>query len=256
MEFKTLKDKCRYYQSLYDYKLMPNGYIIAHLDGKNFSGLIKNNFEKPFDEAFINMMNETAKYLCNNVQDVKYAFAQSDEISLFIKNELQADLLYGGRLCKLQSILASMATSEFNKWFIINKLNKCYDLLNIDDFISKIRMAQFDCKVWNVPNFADAKAWFIFRLNDCIKNSKQQTAQTWCTHKELLGKTADEQVEYLKEKYNIDWSDFSETQKYGRFFIKNKVKETKEIKGNMVEFERSIWEPVPGNEIITKFSFE
>ena len=263
MFFKNLEEKCKYYQHLYDYKLMPNGYIVAHLDGRSFSKMIKNNFKKPFDENFINMMNKTAQFLCKNVQDVKCAFVQSDEISLFIKNEPQSDLLFNGRLCKLQSILASMATAEFNKQMILYSIKKnaygigtefdCVDTLyNITDCVSIIentKFAQFDCKIWNVPNLNEAKAWFLFRLHDCEKNSKQQVAQTWCSHKELMTKTSDEQVEYLKDYYGIDWNEFPDTQKHGRFIKQIKSTETKEIDGEEKVFERTNWIIYSGLEI-------
>ena len=42
-------------------------------------------------------------------------------------------------------------------------------------------------------------AWILYRQNDCVKNSKQQTAQTCIPHKELLGKNTDEQIVLLKE---------------------------------------------------------
>ena len=73
MYFKTLKEKCEYYRSLTDYKLVPNNYVLAMVDGHCFSKVIKNKFEKPFDDTFINMMNETAKYLCENIQGAKFA---------------------------------------------------------------------------------------------------------------------------------------------------------------------------------------
>ena len=126
MKFDSLEDKCQYYRSLTDYKILPNSNILVMLDGKNFSKLIKNNFDKPFDDEFVEMMNNTAKFLCNNVQGVKFAYVQSDEISLLISDydTPETDTLFGGRLCKIQSILASLATSEFNRQFIVNKLSK------------------------------------------------------------------------------------------------------------------------------------
>ena len=84
MKFDTLKQKCEFYRSLTDYKLMPNSYVLAMVDGHCFSKLIKNKFDKPFDDMFIKMMNETAKYLCENIQGAKFAYTQSDEISILI----------------------------------------------------------------------------------------------------------------------------------------------------------------------------
>lgn len=231
MYFASLEDKCQYYRSLTDYKILPNSNIIVMVDGKNFSELIKNKFKKPFDDDFINMMNATAKFLCENIQGCKIAYAQSDEISLLITDydTEKTDLFFSGRLCKLQSIIASLATSEFNKWFTIYNLNKCYDNVNVGEFISKMKMAQFDCKAWVVPNENDAYAWFLYRQIDCVRNSKQQAAQTWCSHKELMNLNTDKQIEYLKEKHNIDWNDFSDDKKYGRFIAKKESIQKKKI---------------------------
>lgn len=231
MKFNNLEDKCQYYRGLTDYKICGNNNILVMLDGKNFSTLIKNNFKKPFDDEFIDMMNRTAQFLCNNVQGVKFAYVQSDEISLLITDydTPETDTPFGGRICKLQSILASLATSEFNRWFTIWNLNKCYDNVNVGEFISKMKMAQFDCKVWSVPNQNDAYAWFLYRQLDCIRNSKQQTAQTYLPHKQLLNHDADEQIEMALTEKGIDWNKFEDKYKYGRFVYKVATTETKII---------------------------
>jgi len=253
MKFKNLEDKCRYYQSLTNYKLTPNCCILVHIDGKNFSKLVKNNFKKPFDNDFINMMNETAKFLCNNVQGCKLAYVQSDEISLLITDydTPDTDILFGGRLCKIQSILASMATSEFNKWFIKYNLFDKRDnwsgvgYADICDELMKLKVAQFDCKAWVVPNENDAYAWFLYRNIDCVRNSKQQTAQTWCSHKELMGKDTDEQIEYLFKNHGIDWNTFENGKKYGRFITKVTQHLTTTVKGEKIEYDRNKFDVVP-----------
>ena len=248
MKFNNLEDKCQYYRGLTDYKICGNNNILVMLDGKNFSTLIKNNFKKPFDDEFINMMNRTAQFLCNNVQGVKFAYVQSDEISLLITDydTPETDTPFGGRICKLQSILASLATSEFNRWFTIWNLNKCYDNINVGEFISKMKMAQFDCKVWTVPNQNDAYAWFLYRQLDCIKNSKQQTAQTYLPHKQLLNHDADEQIEMTLNEKGIDWNKFEDKYKYGRFVYKIETTGVaKDNKGNDVEYVRNKFTVVP-----------
>lgn len=54
-------------------------------------------------------------------------------------------------------------------------------------------------------------AWLLFRNIDCVRNSKQQTAQTWLSYKDLLNLSADEQIKKLLFKQNIDWNkNFSE----------------------------------------------
>jgi len=260
MKFNNLEDKCQYYRGLTDYKVCGNNNILVMLDGKNFSTLIKNNFKKPFDDEFINMMNHTAQFLCNNVQGVKFAYVQSDEISLLITDydTPETDTPFGGRICKLQSILASLATSEFNKWFTLNKWykycvseNKFSDdarisISEVDDFIANMKLAQFDCKVWTVPNQNDAYAWFLYRQLDCIKNSKQQTAQTYLPHKQLLNHDADEQIEMTLNEKGIDWNKFEDKYKYGRFVYKIETTGVaKDNKGNVVEYVRNKFTVIP-----------
>lgn len=257
MKFKNLEDKCLYYRGLTDYKLLPNSNIIVMLDGKNFSSLIKNNFKKPFDDDFINMMNKTAQFLCNNVQGVKFAYVQSDEISLLITDydTPETDIFFGGRLCKIQSILASLATSEFNRWFIRNRI---FDkdnwsgvtIADLDQELCDIKLAQFDCKVWPVPSQNDAYAWFLYRQIDCIRNSKQQFAQAYCSHKELVGKDTDKQVAFCKEKSGKDWNVIGDEYKYGRFVFKSEVEGTATLpNGQVVNFTRNKFNVVPAFEL-------
>lgn len=259
MKFKNLEDKCQYYRGLTDYRIQGNNDILVMLDGKNFSKLIKNNFQKPFDDDFINMMNKTAQFLCENVQGCKFAYVQSDEISLLITDyeTTETDTLFGGRLCKIQSILASLATSEFNRQFILyniyhsNKRNigagDCVDI------IEKMKMAQFDCKCWTVPNQNEAFAWFLYRQLDCVKNSKQQTAQTYLPHKQLVGHNADEQIEMCKNEKGIDWNDFEDSKKYGRFVYKvNKEMTTTLPSGEIINFTRNKFTPVSAWDLTTE----
>lgn len=249
-EDETLKEKCNRLRSVADYKLEPNSYIIIFCDGKNFSRKIKNKFEKPFDKTFVEAMNKTMEYLCDNIQGCKYAYCQSDEISLVISDipkdvKSQATSFFGYRLCKIQSIVASMAAGKFTTLMTASKLKeipRCAsgdDILDMAiDTINNAPLYEFDCKAWNVPNANDAYAWFLYRQLDCIRNSKQQAAQTYLPHKELLGKHTDEQVRLLLEKCGIDWNDYDDGVKFGRVCYKKKVLLESPEYGS---FERNKW---------------
>ena len=232
MKFDTLKQKCEFYRSLTDYKLMPNSYVLAMVDGHCFSRLIKNKFDKPFDDTFINMMNETAKYLCENIQGAKFAYTQSDEISILITDfdTPMTDSFFSFRLCKMQSLIATMARSGESGSINLKK---------------EIPLCTFDCKVWTVPNANDAYAWFLYRQTDCIKNSKAQTAQTYIPHKKLVGLTSDEMIVKLKNENGIDWYDFENGKKYGRVIRKVETEMEKDLPdGQHIEFVRNVWTPV------------
>ena len=223
MHFDNLKDKCEYFRSLTDYKLTPNSYVIAMVDGRSFSKLIKNKYEKPFDDVFVKIMNEVAEYLVKNIQGAKFAYTQSDEISLLITDfdTPDTDAAFGYRICKLQSIIASMAASKFNQLALLNDI-KMLDEEQMYNAVKDQRLVEFDCKVWSVPDYNTAFCHFLWRQNDCIRNSKQQTAQTYLSHKELMGKSADEQIELLLKEKGIDWNALENGLKYGRIIYKER----------------------------------
>ena len=234
MIFKNLKEKCNYYRDLTDYKLMPNCYVMAMIDGKNFSKLIKNKFEKPFDDWFISAMDKTAVHLCKNIQNCVAAFVQSDEISLIMKDNTLTCMPFDGRLCKLQSIIPSMATAFFNKELIKRNLAAGMDI----DAITDMPDYCFDCKVWTVPSVNDAMAWILYRQIDCIRNSKQQFCQTYVPHKKLVGLDTDKQVQLCIDETGYDWNTITDNKKYGRFLYKDIVTKIND-KGE--EYQRKVW---------------
>jgi hypothetical protein len=82
-------------------------------------------------------------------------------------------------------------------------------------------------------------AWFLFRNIDCIRNSKQQAAQSYLSHKELMGLHTDDQIELLLEKTGIDWNSYKDGEKYGRLIYKVEEEFETEIKGEIVKYKRN-----------------
>ena len=76
-------------------------------------------FKRPFDDVFIKSMQETALYMCQNMENAKFAYVQSDEITIILVDydTLETDCWFNYRTDKLCSISASMATMAFNKYF-------------------------------------------------------------------------------------------------------------------------------------------
>ena len=228
MNWDNLKSKYLYYRELTDYKLLPNSYVMVMLDGRSFSKKIKKKFHRPFDDEFITMMNETAKYVCEKVSGCKLAYVQSDEINLVLYDTQDQEPFFGNRLCKMQSIIASLATSKFNQlMYARNLIEKSLGTTEytrypqwseVAGYIAESPLYEFDCKVWNVPNVNEAFAAILYRQNDCVRNSKEQAAQTYFPHSELWKKTTDTQVKMLREKFGIDWvNEYNDGEKYGRF---------------------------------------
>lgn len=256
MNFKTLKDKQEYYRSLTDYRLVPNSYVLVMLDGRSFSKKIKNKFHKPFDERFVNAMNETTKYLCEQIEGCKFGYCQSDEISLVLSDfeTPHTDAFFSYRLSKILSICASAATAKFNnemmKASFREKITPYDSGFTIVDSIHEITenapLYEFDCKAWNVPTINDVYGWFLHRQLDCVRNSKSQTAQAYLPHKELVKLNSDEQIQKLKEVKGVDWNELDDGLKYGRFVYHV---ETKGVAPDGSEYTRNKFTIMPGRNL-------
>ena len=228
MDLDNLRKRANYFRDMRNYILDNRSYVLVMVDGRKFSSKIKKRFKLPFDEDFISIMNETAIYICRNISGCKFAYTQSDEISFVITdfdNE-NTSPFYGNRLCKMQSIVASLATCKFNQLMFAYKLkcsgdNDIHSILNDDS-----NLYQFDCKAWNVPTLNDVYEWFLFRQIDCVRNSKYQAARTYISHKRLNALKSIEQIELLKNETGIDWNEYPDGIKFGRFIYKERFNET------------------------------
>lgn len=221
----TLKDKCEMLRSATDYRLPKKTYVMGMIDGKGFSKLIKNHYKKPFDDIFINMMNEVAVYLGKNVQGMKFLYTQSDEISFVLTDfdTEETSAFFDYRLCKMLSIIPALATAKFNQLVTLNLLDTTCSQEDMKQVIANMQLAQFDCKIWDAKNYNNVFAYFLWRQIDCVRNSKQQSAQTYLPHQHLIGKTTDEQIKLLLDEKGIDWNDYDDGKKYGRFIYREEV---------------------------------
>ena len=57
-----------YYESIPKIKLMRRTPVAIRIDGKAFHTFTR-GFQKPFDKVLIKTMQETIKYLCENIQN-------------------------------------------------------------------------------------------------------------------------------------------------------------------------------------------
>ena len=240
MKFDTLKERMLYYKGLSDYRLLPNGYVIVQIDGRSFSTKIKKKFKRPFDATFISYMNQVAAYVCKEVQGCKFAYVQSDEISFVLADfeNPKTDSFYGYRLRKLQSIIASLATAKFNQLMMLELVSTPCSTEDLVEIVKDATLYQFDCAAFNVPTYNDTISWILYRQIDCIRNSKEGAAQTYVSHNKLYKKTSDEQIEILKDEQGIDWHEYNDGEKFGRFIWKEVEHHDDPSYG---EYDRSIW---------------
>jgi len=176
MKFNDLDKKMRIYETAHDYCIPPEIYIIARIDGRNFTRLTKeiHNFETPFDIKFRDLMTETTKHLMSCGFRIVYAYTESDEISLLFHKD---ENTFGRKTRKLNSILAGEASAKFSL------------LLG--------GMACFDCRICEFPNANLVIDYFRWRNEDAGRNALNSHCY-WLLRDE--GETATKATEFLSKK--------------------------------------------------------
>lgn len=256
----SLGDRMKAYENVNRLYLPKNSYNIIRLDGKAFHTFTK-KFEKPFDETLIGAMDAAAISLCESIQGAKFAYVQSDEISILltdVENE-KAQLWFNGNVQKITSVSASNATKAFNKYILSQKLSNLdpYDeecsqqgYYNYIDEIIDDSWAEFDSRVFTVPNKIEAYNAFLWRQQDWKRNSVSMTAQTEFSHKQLHGKNTAVVKEMLLDK-GINWDEFEQKLRLGRLIFKENYTLSTDH-GNVL---RSRWKSV-GAEDFTEYRDE
>ena len=84
--------------------------IVVRLDGRNFSQLSRKlEFEKPYDIEFAEILSESSYELFKEFNP-RFIYTFSDEISLLL-----GDVPFGGRVEKIDSIMASFMSGAFTR---------------------------------------------------------------------------------------------------------------------------------------------
>ena len=72
-----------FYEQVPKTRLVRRMPVMIRIDGKAFH-TFTHGFQKPFDDILIKSMQETMKYLCENIQGCVFGYTQSDEITLVL----------------------------------------------------------------------------------------------------------------------------------------------------------------------------
>ena len=263
MDRTTLGDRMKNnYENISRYYLTRRMPVIIRLDMKAGHTFTK-GMKKPFDDIFVKTMQDTMKYLCENIQGCVLGYTQSDEISLVLTDyaELTTDAWFGNNLQKMCSVSASMATLAFNKAFNDNIVKYIDNNLDADCGVTKDlteytkilinarnKGAMFDSRVFTIPKEEVCNA-LIWRQQDATRNSIQSVGQANFSQKELHGKSCNNIQDMLMAQKGINWNDYSTTLKRGSCYIKadDSLTEYDEV-GNICGYtKRSKW--VIDNEI-------
>ena len=201
-------------------------------------------FKKPFDDVLVKTMQETMKYLCENIQGCVLGYTQSDEISLVLVDyaDLNTDAWFGNNLQKMCSVSASMATMAFNKFFSHNVEDLESDLAQehetdgmtelVKNMLSYYRIyrialkkgAMFDSRVFTIPR-EEVCNYLLWRQQDATRNSIQSVGQANFSQKQLHGKSCNDIQDMLMLQKGINWNDYPTTLKRGSCCIKTVIQD-------------------------------
>lgn len=235
MDTSDLANRMKDYEKRNRYYLQKRLPVIIRLDSRAGHTFTK-GFKRPFDEIFMKSMQETAKYLCENIQGCQCAYIQSDEITLLLVDyeKLNTESWFDYRIDKIISISAAMATLAFNKYFTSNAemyIDDFYEAWNHSDVEEKyvkvlkkaIKMGLvFDSRVFNLPK-EEVTNNFYWRQLDASRNSIQMVGQANFSHKELQHKSCNDIQDMLMTQKGINWNDLPTYQKRESCVVRNKV---------------------------------
>lgn len=207
----NLGDRMKLYEQAYaGERLMPLLPICVRLDGKNFSTFTR-SFERPFDTNFHKVMQYVTYRLVEESNAI-VGYTQSDEISLILYSEKRdSQVFFDGKIQKLVSVLASMATLFFQE--------------GLREFKPEVenKTAYFDCRVWSVPNKEEAVNTLVWREIDATKNSVSMAARHYYSHKQLHNLGRADMQELLFQK-GVNWNDYPDEFKRGSYFMRVSTK--------------------------------
>lgn len=227
MKFDDFDAAMRVYETANDRSVPPGLYLVARLDGRNFSRLTKEvyQFQAPFDERFRDYMVETVKHLMNCGFKIVYGYTESDEISLLFDLH---ETSFARKHRKYNSILAGEASAKMS--------------------LQLGGTAAFDCRLCELPNRKLVVDYFRWRAADAHRNSlnahcywklRQDGHSPGAATRKLTHLSVEEMNELLFS-YGLNFNDLPAWQKRGiGFYWENAIKEGYNPKsGEVVEVTR------------------
>ena len=201
----ALDIRMKRYEHAFRQYLPRRTYTLMRLDGRAFHSYLK-DAERPVDFPFMAAMDLVAIRLCEEIMGARFAYVQSDEISLLLTDfdTHQTEPWFGGNMNKLLSIPPSMASG----------------------YLSRLRpepapIPQFDCRVWTMSDPVEVANYFVWRQRDAVRNSIQMVGQHYFTQAQLFGQSTDQIQEMLFAQHGVNWSQFPVGAKRGRLVFKD-----------------------------------
>jgi tRNA(His) guanylyltransferase len=177
---EVLEARMRELEWFHDLRVIPGAWIVIRVDGRGFSKLTEDSFDKPFDNGFHVLMTRTAEALLLEVHGI-YAYTESDEISVLLPRDSG---LFDREVEKLVSISAGVASATFTR--------------------ESGRSAHFDSRLWLGISQQSVLDYFRWRQADatrCCLNG-------WCYWS--LRKEAKSVAEATAELHGKSFSELNE----------------------------------------------
>ncbi len=221
----NLSDRMKKYEEPTDLCLVRRMPAIIRIDGKAFHSFTK-GFSPDYDKFFRRMMEQTTLELCRNIQGARIGYSQSDEISILLVdyNKFNSEPFLNGRIQKIASVVASMATTYFAQSMSDIIEEEQYDThIDSEYFLTqKLHTAMFDARVFNIPR-EDVTNYFIWRQQDAVRNSILSLGYKFFFHNDLLNLSCDQIQEKLFSEKGINWNDCEIKLKRGFTTLKSKT---------------------------------
>jgi len=232
MKDVSLEDRMKVYEMCQNINFTENLPIIVRLDGRAFHTLTR-KLIKPFDNDFIDMMNNIAIDLCeNDLQNIKLAYLQSDEISFLLYKKPLASSWFGNNIQKIVSVVSARASSYAT---LYNQKSANYGGMILPD-----KPIMFDCRTFVLPE-KEVCNYFLWRQRDWTRNSLQMLARKYYSQKQLNNKNQADMQEMIFKK-NDNWNDLPIYLKRGRCIISEGVNNTWCLSGEIQgEVSRRVW---------------
>lgn len=248
MKYGAFDKRMKKYEFVSRHYLTTRTPVIIRIDGKAFHTFTR-GFQRPFDDVLSKTMQETMKYLCENIQGCVLGYTQSDEITLVLVDykNIDTSAWFDYNIQKCASVAASMATLAFNKFFDKNideygrERIEDWDeggtsrTLSPDERVSlKIaetyykayqKGAMFDARAFNVPKDEVCNN-LLWRQNDATRNSIQMVGRAYFSHKQLNKKSTSDIQDMLMLEKSVNWNDYPTKYKRGSCCIRKTDNET------------------------------
>lgn len=178
-------DRMKQYEVVTRTILPPRTFTIVRVDGKAFHTLLR-KADKPFDSRVMETMQGAAMAMCEQMGGARFAYTQSDEISVLLTDlDLKAQAWFGGQVQKIASVSASIATAYWNRTHQDGAL--------------------FDARVYTIPDRTEVMNYFQWRQQDAIRNAVSMAAQAHFSHKSLHSMTVEQVQERLFQEKGINF---------------------------------------------------